>query len=113
MSNSDGLMEVEQYVKLCKRRALTFLDAGKPPSAMTSFLGDMFKHPDTADTPGLRSLIGLMVKCSEPQAREAIESLAHMALGEEKVEDLDIMVRLIIECGPAIPPAHDGEREAK
>ena len=55
------MMERDEHVEWCKKRALEYLDAFDPQNAFTSMLSDLRKHPETENHIGIRMGVGFMM----------------------------------------------------
>lgn len=58
MSDEPGMSRAE-HVAWCKQRALEYVDAGDLQNALASMGSDLNKHPETANHPGIK--LGLML----------------------------------------------------
>jgi hypothetical protein len=55
------LIDREEHIAECKRRALEYLDLMDPKQAFTSMLSDMSKHPETKEHVGIRMGVMFMM----------------------------------------------------
>ena len=65
-----------QHLEWCKKRALAYVDQGYVQQALSSMIGDLRKHPKTADHPGIALALGRMAfgdLTTSGQVREFVE----------------------------------------
>jgi hypothetical protein len=53
-------MNRAEHLAWCKERAIEYADRGEPSNALTSFISDVHKHPDTAALAPFAMFIGLL-----------------------------------------------------
>ena len=53
-------MTREEHLKICKERALGYLNENDLTNAIASMLSDLSKHPETNKLPETLSMIGMM-----------------------------------------------------
>jgi hypothetical protein len=68
-------MSRDEHIAQCKSVALDYLDRGDVPSAISSMLSDLSKHPETREISTTMSGLGLFVAINhdEDEARRFIE----------------------------------------
>ncbi|MET7487723.1 hypothetical protein [Streptomyces sp. NPDC005538] len=99
MSEDEGVSSVGDFLGLCQRRALAHVEGGNPYAAMQSLFSDLMKRPDMRDHAVLQALKGLLLECSEDQAREAIELIPRVIEdGGLTPETIESVTRLSLEA---------------
>ena len=61
-------MTRSEHLNWCKQRALEYVDAGDLDQAVASMASDLTKHPDTANTPPMLTMLGMMEIANGPNA---------------------------------------------
>ncbi len=54
------MIEREKHLKLCKERALEYLNENDLSNAVASMLSDLSKHPETRKISPVLSMLGMM-----------------------------------------------------
>jgi hypothetical protein len=99
MSEDEGASGAEDFLRLCQRRALVHVEGGDPHAAMQSLFSDVMKRPDMRDHAVLQALRGLLLECSEGQARQAIELIPRVIEdGGLTAETIESVTRLSLEA---------------
>lgn len=99
IAEDEGLSSVGDFLRLCRSRALAYVDRGDPCNAMQSLFSDLMKHPGTQEQDVLHAFRGLLLECSENQAREAIDLIPRVIEDDGLTsETLESVTRLSLEA---------------